>query len=66
MSIIYCERHNLQWDSDKKERCPQCEVDNSDIVADLLAALETIERITGGADSREIARVAIAKAKGEA
>ena len=25
MSIIYCEKHDRQWDSDKLEECPQCE-----------------------------------------
>lgn len=25
MSIIYCERHDLKWDSDRKDECPACE-----------------------------------------
>ena len=25
MSIIYCERHDLRWDSDLKDECPACE-----------------------------------------
>lgn len=25
MSIIYCERHDLRWDSDYKTECPRCE-----------------------------------------
>lgn len=25
MSIIYCERHDRRWDSDKLEECPSCE-----------------------------------------
>lgn len=25
MSIIYCERHDLRWDSDFKGECPMCE-----------------------------------------
>lgn len=25
MSIIYCERHDLRWDSDYKSECPRCE-----------------------------------------
>jgi hypothetical protein len=25
MSIIYCEKHDLHWDSDFLEECPQCE-----------------------------------------
>ncbi len=25
MSIIYCEKHDLRWDSDFLEECPQCE-----------------------------------------
>ena len=27
MSIIYCEKHDIRWDSDFKEQCPQCESD---------------------------------------
>ena len=44
MSIIYCEMHDLRWDSDKKERCPQCEADNTDIVSELTASLEAALR----------------------
>lgn len=25
MSIIYCEKHDRRWDSDKLDECPQCE-----------------------------------------
>ena len=25
MSIIYCEKHDLKWDSDFKPECPACE-----------------------------------------
>ncbi len=25
MSIIYCEKHDLRWDSDMQEECPRCE-----------------------------------------
>lgn len=25
MSIIYCEKHDQRWDSDKLEECPLCE-----------------------------------------
>ena len=25
MSIIYCERHSIKWDSDRKDECPACE-----------------------------------------
>ena len=25
MSIIYCELHDLRWDSDMKDECPACE-----------------------------------------
>ena len=28
MSIIYCEAHDLQWDSDKKNECPLCELES--------------------------------------
>ena len=24
MSIIYCEKHDIRWDSDKLEACPRC------------------------------------------
>ena len=24
MSIIYCEKHSIRWDSDRKEGCPEC------------------------------------------
>lgn len=27
MSIIYCERHDLRWDSDYKSECPMCEAE---------------------------------------
>ena len=68
MSIIYCERHDLRWDSDYKERCPGCEVDNMDIVSDLVAALEIVANLTGFEPDDPygiIVRAAIAKAKGE-
>lgn len=75
MSMIYCERHDIRWDSDKKERCPQCEVDNMDIVYELLAALEGLmPESTSYASSAfvdkylnavVVARDAIAKAKGD-
>ena len=67
MSIIYCERHDLRWDSDYKERCPGCEVDNMDIVSDLVAALEIVANLRGGPDDPYgiIVRAAIAKAKVE-
>lgn len=25
MSIIYCEKHDRRWDSDRLEECPECE-----------------------------------------
>ena len=25
MSIIYCEKHGIKWDSDFKSECPACE-----------------------------------------
>jgi len=25
MSIIYCDKHDLKWDSDFKSECPACE-----------------------------------------
>jgi hypothetical protein len=28
MSIIYCEKHDRRWDSDKWEECPSCESSN--------------------------------------
>ena len=31
MSIIYCERHDLRWDSDRKDECPACENESSQI-----------------------------------
>ena len=27
MSIIYCEKHDRRWDSDKLDECPLCESD---------------------------------------
>ena len=27
MSIIYCDKHDIRWDSDFKEQCPACESD---------------------------------------
>ena len=71
MSIIYCERHDLRWDSDYKERCPGCEVDNMDIVSDLVAALEmSLDWLAsypgfGSEHAYNRARAALAKSKGE-
>ena len=31
MSIIYCEQHNLKWDSDLKDECPACENEHPQI-----------------------------------
>ena len=39
MSIIYCEKHDRRWDSDKLDDCPLCE--NED---DGRLALDTPER----------------------
>ena len=25
MSMMYCEKHHRQWDSDKLDECPECE-----------------------------------------
>lgn len=25
MSIMYCEKHDRRWDSDKLDECPECE-----------------------------------------
>ena len=41
MSIIYCETHDMRWDSDKLESCPQCES------APQVAELEYWPRNTG-------------------
>lgn len=30
MSIIYCEKHDLRWDSDFLEECPQCSDDREE------------------------------------
>ena len=42
MSIIYCELHDLRWDSDRKDECPACEneppleeqMNKSDLITD--------------------------------
>lgn len=30
MSIIYCELHGLNWDSDKRSECPACENEHAE------------------------------------
>ena len=25
MSIIFCDKHSVKWDSDKLDECPKCE-----------------------------------------
>ena len=35
MSIIYCERHDLKWDSDFKDECPACENDAMTSLTDI-------------------------------
>jgi hypothetical protein len=37
MSIIYCEKHDLKWDSDRREDCPSCEESEQLSFADRLA-----------------------------
>ena len=36
MSIMYCEKHDRKWDSDKLDECPLCE--NSEIEPSAMAA----------------------------
>lgn len=33
MSIIYCERHDLRWDSDFTSECPMCEQEPETVVS---------------------------------
>lgn len=35
MSMIYCDKHDLKWDSDHKSECPQCDADPVVLRADL-------------------------------
>ena len=30
MSIIYCDKHDHQWDSDNMSECPRCEIEDED------------------------------------
>ena len=32
MSIMYCEKHDRRWDSDKLEECPLCETQQEQCV----------------------------------
>ena len=54
MSIIYCEQHDLKWDSDRKDECPACEneppleeqMNKSDLIT-LQIANELVEACPG-------------------
>ena len=35
MSIIYCEKHDRRWDSDRLEMCPVCENEPVDEVSEI-------------------------------
>lgn len=39
MSMIYCEKHHRQWDSDRLDFCPDCE---NEPETDLLIALRNL------------------------
>ena len=48
MSIIYCNKHDLSWDSDKKDECPECETDDGERAREcLIAAEDAMRELTG-------------------
>lgn len=64
MSIGYCEKHDLLWDMDKTDDCPDCEdepVSSNKHTQDLERALAKSERALTAETQRRVAAEAVVR-----